>query len=96
MIKIDVDKRKWEKIKEEHSEWYSDNILPNIKNAYEFIRYISQKAKVVLPIMNINIEDIIRDVVEKIDKKIIYPKYISDKERRYSIIQEDNKETNIA
>ncbi len=28
-----------------------------IKNAYEFIRHISQKAKVVLPIMNINIED---------------------------------------
>ena len=43
MIKIDVDKRKWEKIKEEHSEWYSDNILPNIKNAYEFIE--SQKSK---------------------------------------------------
>ena len=43
MIKIDVDTRKWEKIKEEHSEWYSDNILPNIKNAYEFIE--SQKSK---------------------------------------------------
>ena len=43
MIKIDVDKRKWEKIKEEHSEWYSDNILPNIKNAYKFIE--SQKSK---------------------------------------------------
>ena len=43
MIKIDVDKRKWEKIKEEHSEWYSDNILPNIRNAYEFIE--SQKSK---------------------------------------------------
>ena len=43
MIKIDVDERKWEKIKEEHSEWYSDNILPNIKNAYEFIE--SQKSK---------------------------------------------------
>ena len=67
-----------------------------IKNAYEFIRYISQKAKVVLPIMNINIEDIIRDVVEKIDKKIIYPKYMSDKEKRYSVIKEYNEETNIA
>ena len=43
MIKIDVDERKWKKIKEEHSEWYSDNILPNIKNAYEFIE--SQKRK---------------------------------------------------
>ena len=43
MIKIDIDERKWEKIKEEHSEWYSDNILPNIKNAYEFIE--SQKSK---------------------------------------------------
>ena len=43
MIKIDVDERKWEKIKEEHSEWYSDNILPNIRNAYEFIE--SQKSK---------------------------------------------------
>ena len=43
MIKIDVDERKWEKIKEEHSEWYSDNILPNIKNAYKFIE--SQKSK---------------------------------------------------
>lgn len=43
MIKIDVDERKWKKIKEEHSEWYSDNILPNIKNAYEFIE--SQKSK---------------------------------------------------
>lgn len=43
MIKIDVDERKWKKIKEEHSEWYSDNILPNIRNAYEFIE--SQKRK---------------------------------------------------
>ena len=43
MIKIDVDERKWEKIKEEHSEWYNNNILPNIKNAYEFIE--SQKSK---------------------------------------------------
>ena len=43
MIKIDVDERKWEKIKEEHSEWYSNNILPNIRNAYEFIE--SQKSK---------------------------------------------------
>ena len=43
MIKIDVDERKWKKIKEEHSEWYSDNILPNIRNAYEFIE--SQKSK---------------------------------------------------
>ena len=43
MIKIDVDERKWEKIKEEHSGWYSDNILPNIKNAYKFIE--SQKSK---------------------------------------------------
>ena len=43
MIKIDIDERKWKKIKEEHSEWYSDNILPNIKNAYEFIE--SQKSK---------------------------------------------------
>ena len=67
-----------------------------IKNAYEFIRNISQKAKVVLPIMNINIEDTIRDVVEKIDKKIIYPKYMSDKEKRYSVIKEYNEETNIA
>ena len=67
-----------------------------IKNAYEFIRHISQKAKVVLPIMNINIEDTIRDVVEKIDKKIIYPKYMSDKEKRYSVIKEYNEETNIA
>ena len=43
MIKIDIDERKWKKIKEEHSEWYSDNILPNIKNAYKFIE--SQKSK---------------------------------------------------
>ena len=43
MIKIDVDERKWKKIKEEHSEWYNNNILPNIKNAYEFIE--SQKSK---------------------------------------------------
>ena len=43
MIKIDVDERKWKKIKEEHSKWYSDNILPNIRNAYEFIE--SQKSK---------------------------------------------------
>ena len=43
MIKVGVDERKWKKIKEEHSEWYSDNILPNIKNAYEFIE--SQKLK---------------------------------------------------
>ena len=43
MIKVDVDERKWKKIKEEHSEWYSDNILPNIKNAYKFIK--SQKSK---------------------------------------------------
>lgn len=43
MIKIDVDERKWKKIKEEHSEWYSDNILTNIRNAYEFIE--SQKSK---------------------------------------------------
>ena len=43
-----------------------------------------------------NIEDIVRGILEKIDKKIIYPKYISDKERRYSIVKEDNKETNIA
>ena len=43
MIKIDVDERKWEKIKEEHSEWYRDNILLNIKNAYEFIE--SQRSK---------------------------------------------------
>ena len=43
MIKVDVDERKWKKIKEEHSEWYSDNILPNIRNAYEFIE--SQKSK---------------------------------------------------
>ena len=46
--------------------------------------------------MNINIEDTIRDVVEKIDKKIIYPKYMSDKEKRYSVIKEYNEETNIA
>ena len=43
MIKIDIDERKWKKIKEKHSEWYSDNILPNIRNAYEFIE--SQKSK---------------------------------------------------
>ena len=43
MIKKDVDERKWKKIKEEHSEWYNNNILPNIKNAYEFIE--SQKSK---------------------------------------------------
>ena len=43
MIKIDVDERKWEKIKEEHSKWYGDNILLNIRNAYEFIE--SQKSK---------------------------------------------------
>ena len=34
MIKIDIDERKWEKIKEEHSEWYEINILPNIRRVY--------------------------------------------------------------
>ena len=44
MIKIDVEKiNNWDIIKEKHSEWYSDNILPNIRNAYEFIE--SQKSK---------------------------------------------------
>lgn len=67
-----------------------------IKNVYEFIGEISKKAQMVFQITNMNIEDIVRTILEKIDKKIIYPKYISDKERRYSIIKEDNKETNIA
>ena len=44
MIKIDVNNIKnWEIIKEKHSEWYEQNILPNIRNAYEFIE--SQKSK---------------------------------------------------
>ena len=44
MIKIDVEKiNNWDIIKEKHSEWYKQNILPNIRNAYEFIE--SQKSK---------------------------------------------------
>ena len=34
MIKIDIDERKWKKIKEEHSKWYEINILPNIRRVY--------------------------------------------------------------
>ena len=37
MIKIDVDERKWEKIKEEHSKWYEEKILPNIEKACKFL-----------------------------------------------------------
>ena len=44
MIKIDVEKiNNWDIIKEKHSKWYEQNILPNIRNAYEFIE--SQKSK---------------------------------------------------
>ena len=43
MIKIDVNIGNWAKIKEGHSKWYNDNILPNIRIAYEFIE--SKKSK---------------------------------------------------
>ena len=34
MIKIDVEKiNNWDIIKEKHSEWYKENILPNIEKA---------------------------------------------------------------
>lgn len=34
MIKIDVEKiNNWDIIKEKHSEWYEENILPNIEKA---------------------------------------------------------------
>ena len=38
MIKIDVDERKWKKIKEEHSEWYCKKIFPKIKKAFEELK----------------------------------------------------------
>ena len=38
MIKIDVDERKWEKIKEEHSEWYCKEIFPEVKKAFEELK----------------------------------------------------------
>ena len=42
-----------------------------IKNVYEFIGEISQKAQMVFQITNMNIEDIVKSILEKIDKKII-------------------------
>ncbi len=38
MIKIDIDERKWKKIKEEHSEWYCKKIFPRIKKAFEELK----------------------------------------------------------
>ena len=38
MIKIDIDERKWEKIKEEHSEWYCKEIFPEVKKAFEELK----------------------------------------------------------
>ena len=38
MIKIDIDERKWEKIKKEHSEWYCKKIFPKIKKAFEELK----------------------------------------------------------
>ena len=38
MIKIDVDERKWKKIKEEHSEWYCKKIFPKVKKAFEELK----------------------------------------------------------
>lgn len=36
MIKIDVEKiNNWNIIKEKHSEWYEQNILPNIRRVYK-------------------------------------------------------------
>ncbi|BBM38478.1 hypothetical protein JCM16775_1187 [Leptotrichia hofstadii] len=38
MIKIDIDERKWKKIKEEHSEWYCKKIFPKVKKAFEELK----------------------------------------------------------
>ena len=39
MIKIDVEKiNNWDIIKEKHSEWYEENILPNIEKACEILK----------------------------------------------------------
>lgn len=38
MIKIDIDERKWKKIKEEHSEWYYKKIFPKIKKTFEELK----------------------------------------------------------
>ena len=38
MIKIDVEKiNNWDIIKEKHSEWYKENILPKIEKACKFL-----------------------------------------------------------
>ena len=71
MIKIDVDERKWEKIKEEHSKWYEEKILPNIEKACKFLESKKNKGSSVEKYLNLlnRIKDKGKDfVVEEIKK----------------------------
>ena len=54
MIKIDVNNiRNWEKIKEKHSEWYEENILPNIEKACNFLESKKNKGSSVEKYLNL-------------------------------------------
>ncbi len=65
MIKIDIDERKWEKIKEKHSEWYYKEIFPKVKKAVEELKKLYEN--------NNSNNKFIKDYVEML-KKIIAQK----------------------
>ena len=72
MIKIDVEKiNNWDIIKEKHSEWYKENILPKIENACKFLESKKNKGSSVEKYLNLlnRIKDKGKDfVVEEIKK----------------------------
>ena len=48
MIKIDVEKiNNWDIIKEKHSEWYKENILPKIEKACKFLESKKNKGNLI-------------------------------------------------
>jgi len=86
MIKIDVDERKWEKIKEEHSKWYEEKILPNIEKACKFLE--SKKNKDSSVEIYLDLLKKIRDkggnfVVNEIKKSFEYEK---EEEEFYKVL----------
>ena len=86
MIKIDVDERKWKKIKEEHSKWYEEKILPKIEKACKFLE--SKKNKDSSVEIYLDLLKKIRDkggnfVVNEIKKSFEYEK---EEEEFYKIL----------
>ena len=72
MIKIDVEKiNNWDTIKEKHSEWYKENILPKIENACKFLESKKNKGSSVEKYLNLlnRIKDKGKDFVAEEVKK---------------------------